>query len=57
MAFPELPETSKMKIFESVVYYLRTSNVNIYVSKVYLSGLTLRGSLTRDANWLRCILG
>ena len=39
MAFPGLPETSKMYIFASIVYHLRTNNINIYVSKIYSSGL------------------
>ena len=39
MAFPGLSETSKMQIFASIVHYLRTNNVNVYVSKIFPSGL------------------
>ena len=39
MAFPGIPETSKMEIFASKVHHLRTNNVNDNVSKIYLSGL------------------
>ena len=42
MAFPGLPKTSKMKIFASIVHYLITNNVNVYVSKIYPSGLIFR---------------
>ena len=39
MAFPGLPETSKIQIFASTIYHLLTDNVNAYVSKIYPSGL------------------
>ena len=39
MAFTGLPETSKMLIFASIVHHLPTNNVNVYVSKIYPSGL------------------
>ena len=39
MAFPVLPETSNMQIFASIVHHLRTNNINVYVSKIYPSGL------------------
>ena len=46
MTFPELPETSKMWIFTSIVHHLPMNNVNIYVSKIYPSGLIFgRGSI------------
>ena len=38
MAFPGLPETSKVQIFASIVHYFRTNNVNVYVSKIFPSG-------------------
>ena len=48
-------------IFESVVHQLRTNYVNVYVSKIYPSGLTIGGgggvaayirrSLFRYVNW------
>ena len=43
MAFPGLPETSKVQIFASIVHYLRTNNVNVYVSKIFPSGLIFVG--------------
>ena len=43
MAFPGLPETSKMWMFASIVHHLRTNNVDVYVSKIYPSELILRG--------------
>ena len=38
MAFPGLPE-----IFALIVHHLRTNNVNVFVSKIYPSGLILGG--------------
>ena len=43
MAFLGLPETSKVQIFASIVHYLRTNNVNVYVSKIFPSGLIFGG--------------
>ena len=43
MAFPGLPETSKMQIFASIiVHHWRTNNVNVCVSKIYQSGPIFR---------------
>ena len=54
MVFPGLPETSKMKIFASVVHHL--GNINVYVSKIYPSGLIfgddIWGSYVWDVNWV-----
>ena len=48
MAFPGLPETSKVQIFASIVHYLRTNNVNVYVSKIFPSGLIFVGGRGYD---------
>ena len=45
MVFPRLPETCMMYIFASIVHHLRTNDVNVYISKIYLSGLIFRGSI------------
>ena len=53
MAFPGLPETSKVQIFASIVHYLRTNNVNVYVSKIFPSGLIFvggRGAYIQNVN-------
>ena len=55
MAFPE---TSKMQIFALIVHHLRTSNVNVYVSKIYPNGLIFgrdtytKGTYIWDVNWV-----
>ena len=63
MAFPGLLETSKMEIFASIVHHLCTNNV--YVSKIYPSGLIfgghiyeglIFGMLTGLHIWRGCIL-
>ena len=41
MEFPGPPKTSKMQILASIVHHLRMNNVNVYVSKIYPSGLGL----------------
>ena len=46
MAFQGLPETSK--IFASIVHHLRTTNVNVNVSKIYPTGLIFGGGGERE---------
>ena len=43
MAFPGLLERSKMEVFASIVHHLCTNNV--YVSKIYPSGLIFKGHI------------
>ena len=63
MAFSGLPETFEMLIFASIVPHLRTSNVNVYVSKIYPSGLRFKGCICgrstfiRDINWVSYLGG
>ena len=47
MTFPGLSETSKMQIFALIVHHLRTNNVNLYLSKIYRSGLIFAGPYIR----------
>lgn len=55
MAFPGLSVTSKTQIFKSIVH-LNTNIVNVYVTKIYSSGLIFEGVYTgayiRDFNWV-----
>ena len=54
MAFPGLPGTSKMEIFASIVHHLRTNNVNVYVFKIYLSGLIFGGRMSKGGLYSGC---
>ena len=68
MTFQGLPETSK--IFVSIVHHLRTTNVNVNVSKIYptwlifggggeregLEGAHIGGAYIRD-NWVTYLAG
>ena len=47
MAFSELPERSKMRIFASIVHHLCTNNDNVYVSKIYAGGFIYGDVYTR----------
>ena len=49
MTFQGLPETSK--IFVSIVHHLRTTNVNVNVSKIYPTGLIFGGGGEREKGW------
>ena len=59
MEFPGPPKISKIKILASIVHHLRMNNVNVYVSKIYPSGLGLgegrciyEGTYIRNVNWV-----
>ena len=41
MEFPGPPKISKIKILASIVHHSCMNNVNVYVSKIYPSGLGL----------------
>ena len=62
MAFPGLPETSKMQTFTPILHHSRTNNVNVYVAKVYPSGLIfekgyIRGAYIQGVNWVTYLEG
>ena len=65
MGFPGLPEKSKMYIFATIVHHLRTNHVNLYVSKIYPSGLIfegggggyIQGVYIWDVNWVTYLGG
>ena len=40
-----------------MVHRLRTNNVNVYVSKLYPSGLIFGGAYVRDVNWVTYLGG